>query len=735
MLFFSKINKENYHNEKNSFSFLYFRFFKNNFNLKIFHNKELRRTFFFKKQFPSKKLKMQLSEIIRGYGFFLEKRGTHLVSICPFHSEKNGSFFINDKKGVYHCFGCGASGNIFSFLKNIKKKKNQNFSSLSPLTSETLEFYEKKHNQKLDRFYKTYTFFNLSYFEDLLIIKIGEKYFSILLEKQVEAKIMMQLRGISFISSKVYNLGYASIKKSGLAEQFLKTGVSYKKLARSGLFFFKKKNFSSKKQTKNEFNWKHYYFFDMFRHRLIIPIQNKKGITIGFGGRIISKQKLPKYLNSKENQIFKKGKNLFSEAINSITFSGKPRITLIVEGYIDAIILFQNGIRFSIASLGTSFDFFQLKCLKKLNSTNHAVFCFDSDSSGEKANLNIFTKLKNQIKLDKVSINIAKLPSDQHYNDPDEFSYFKGVCLFSQKCINKSSPFLSWFENFLFADFNSSIFFFDWFLFEFRYILEYNNTVKKKDGFYQKLLPNLLHFYFPGQSFFFLNFLKIYTEPVQNQIFRNKNTIYLGKTSPIKATKKRKKNKSLVKIKLIQKDREKTIVFFSLVFPRINDEIMPLFYGNKINFYMYSRIKIQKKMWCSFIESKNYLKKQFLIGEIKIENKYNLHNVNKETIEILLKILFLPENSVFFHFEIKNDLVLSKILEFFIFSLIKEQFFIREKIKKIHFFYEKIEEKKLNRHEILMEKIALNESIEKEFKRMNLYKSYRFILEQIYNPK
>ena len=175
-------------------------------------------------------------------------------------------------------------------------------------------------------------------------------------------KVLIYSRGISLCSSKIYGLGFASKKSNDLFQYLEESGFKKTDIIRSGLVYTKKiksNNFISNKDQ----NIIRPCFTDMFRDRLIIPIKNNSGIVIGFGGRIVNKKKIAKYINSSDSNLFKKKRILFSEEIIS-SFSNKTFKTLILtEGYLDAMSLFQNGIKFTVASLGTSFSSSQLEKL------------------------------------------------------------------------------------------------------------------------------------------------------------------------------------------------------------------------------------------------------------------------------------------------------------------------------------------------------------------------------------
>lgn len=381
-------------------------------------------------------LKSSLCKILIQNGIKLIKKGKSYVAICPFHVEKTPSFSIDDEKNVYHCFGCGESGNLESFIRKIKKesylKNSANFSI--DLQRNNINFNEaggnfRKYNEE------SYLFEH----NTLILIQIACNYYQKLVAKNKVSKVYFFTRGISPLTAKFYRLGYSCITKESLFKLFFNFNVDLEYIIQSGLFC---------KKTG--------ILYDMFQNRLIIPIFDQKGLIIGFGGRLIANLKFPKYLNSPDSPVFKKSRCTYSEFNFKIINKFKPKIGILVEGYMDSIVLVQNGIRFSLASLGTGISRYHLQRTFILTQNNHILLCLDCDSSGKEAAKKSFLILFEKNKNIKLRISISDIDK---FKDPDEFTYFKGGFAFTNYIINNTKPGILWIEN-LCYNFNKDIAFF-----------------------------------------------------------------------------------------------------------------------------------------------------------------------------------------------------------------------------------------------------------------------------------
>ena len=286
----------------------------------------------------------------------VERRGGAYMAKCPFHKggqEKNASMKIYEETGTYHCFTCSETGNAISFLKNYDNKEFiEAVEELALIAG--LEIPKQK--TKIDTSNAT------------KINNKAAKIFYEQLKSNLGAKTVkyLQEREISGETAKFFQLGYSSNKKPSLYE-ILKNEFKEIDLDESGLFG---------KSDDGE-------YYDRFRDRLMFPIRNIKGECIAFGGRLLSDKKgQAKYLNSPETKTYKKKYELYGlYEIREI--NKRPESIFLVEGYMDVIGLFQNGIKNAVASSGTAFTPEQLR--KILNYTNNIYIVFDGDEAGHKA--------------------------------------------------------------------------------------------------------------------------------------------------------------------------------------------------------------------------------------------------------------------------------------------------------------------------------------------------------------
>ena len=311
-----------------------------------------------------------------------KRNGDNYLALCPFHSEKTPSFVASRKKQIFKCFGCGESGNVISF---VMKYKNLNFvESIKFLASKVgIEVDSDVKNNGLDEYYN--------------ILVDSAKYFYINLKKNNQIKKYLVDRGLKDSTITKFGLGYSPNFFNSLKKYLLDKGYNIKVLLELGLV--------------NNKNGKYY---DKFIDRIIFPIFNYSGRVIGFGGRVIN-DRLPKYLNSKESVVFKKGSNLY--ALNFLLKSSKLFDSIIVvEGYMDCIALHNHGITNVVASLGTAFTFEQAKLLSKY--TNRIYLCFDGDDAGKNAIIRTFDIFKNFLNQNSLEVYVIQFNGAK---DPDEF--------------------------------------------------------------------------------------------------------------------------------------------------------------------------------------------------------------------------------------------------------------------------------------------------------------------------
>ena len=352
----------------------------------------------------------------------LKRSGQNYKGLCPFHSEKTPSFTVSPEKQIYHCFGCGAGGNIFKFIMEMEdlpfldvvKKLALKCGVTLPVFK--LSQINAKSNER----------------DNLLNInQKAQSYFirSFIGEGGEPAREYLNSRG--FNNEKLlteYGIGWAApgwtdtLRHLQNQEKFSKNDLS-----RAGLI--------KQKEGADENN-----FYDRFRGRIMFPLQDIHGNLVAFAGRIIDKSE-PKYLNSPETPLYVKGRHLFGfnrakEAIR------KQNKALIVEGYFDQMRAHQNGIRNTVATCGTALTLEQSNLLK--NHTKRVTLIFDSDSAGQTA-----TKKGVEVLLKQgMSIEVLSLPSG---HDPDSFIHQFGPEKFLEKLKN-ARPFVETYIDNVIAD-------------------------------------------------------------------------------------------------------------------------------------------------------------------------------------------------------------------------------------------------------------------------------------------
>ncbi|NLK43279.1 MAG: DNA primase [Tissierellia bacterium] len=322
-------------------------------------------------------------DIISGY-IPLKKSGSNYVGLCPFHNEKTPSFTVSDTKEFFHCFGCGEGGDVIAF---IMKRENLSFPEavkfLADKAGIIIEERKPKDNKYLEEKNRGYE-----------INKVAARFFYDNLTKNKVALEYLYKRKISSKVIRQFGLGYALDNWSALFNYLKSKGYKEEEISKVGLI---------RKKSTND------VYYDIFRNRIIFPIIDVRGRVIGFGGRVLDNS-MPKYLNSQETYIFSKGNNLYGLNLLS-KLSDRKRI-IIVEGYMDVISLFNHGINYAVASLGTALTEQQGKLLKRYGQ--NIYICYDTDEAGIKATLKAIEVLR---KLD-VEPKIVILDD---YKDPDDF--------------------------------------------------------------------------------------------------------------------------------------------------------------------------------------------------------------------------------------------------------------------------------------------------------------------------
>lgn len=338
----------------------------------------------------------------------LQRKGSNHMGLCPFHNEKSPSFSVSGGKQMYHCFGCGVGGNVFTF---IMEYENYTFVEALKLLSKRagVELPEGEVSEEGRR--------QASLKQRLLEInKEAAKYyyFNLRRESGRGAHTYLKSRGLSDATIKQFGLGFSGKTGDELYQYLKHLNYDDTILKESGLFTFDEKKKGS---------------YDKFWNRVMFPIMDVNNRVIGFGGRVMG-DAMPKYLNSPETKIFDKSRNLYG--LNIARTSRKPNI-IICEGYLDVIALHQAGFPNAVASLGTAFTGLQANLLKRY--TEEVLLSYDSDAAGIKAAIRAIPILKEAGLLVKV-INMKP------YKDPDDFIKALGQEEFAKRMEEATSGFL-----------------------------------------------------------------------------------------------------------------------------------------------------------------------------------------------------------------------------------------------------------------------------------------------------
>lgn len=292
----------------------------------------------------------------------LRKTGKNYSGLCPFHQEKSPSFTVQPEKQFYYCFGCGAGGNALGFVMNFE---NLDF-------PEAVEVLAKGIGVEVPREESGTGKQNNSRYDALLkLLQDANTFYQHQLRQHPQkqrAIDYLKKRGLSGEIARDFGLGYAPPGWDHLVKALGTTPEQKQKLLEAGMLI---ENPSNQRNP----------LYDRFRDRIMYPIRDSRGRVIGFGGRVLGDEK-PKYLNSPETPVFRKGEELYGlyEARKKLR---SPQRFMIVEGYMDVIALAQNGIHYSVATLGTATSASHLRVLFKL--VPEVVFCFDGDNAGREA--------------------------------------------------------------------------------------------------------------------------------------------------------------------------------------------------------------------------------------------------------------------------------------------------------------------------------------------------------------
>ena len=329
----------------------------------------------------------------------LKKKGREFVGICPFHDDSKPSMTVSPAKQFYYCFSCGAGGNSIKFLMEFQR---QSFSDVVldlarryQLPIETVDGPQQERlRQQLSRRDKLQRALALAagWFRSQLLAPTGAE----------ALKYLSDARGLSPATQESFQLGYAPDEWDGLLKHLQQVeGLAPELLEAAGLVVPRKGGNG---------------FYDRFRHRVMVPIHDRQGRVIGFGGRSLDGSE-PKYLNSPETEVFEKGKHLFGldKASNAIR---KDDRAVVVEGYFDAIALHAAGITNAVASLGTALSSQQITQLCRVSDSKRIVLNFDADGAGVRAANRAIGEVEQLAMQGQLELRVLHLPSGK---DPDEY--------------------------------------------------------------------------------------------------------------------------------------------------------------------------------------------------------------------------------------------------------------------------------------------------------------------------
>ncbi|MDO9307922.1 MAG: DNA primase [Deltaproteobacteria bacterium] len=361
--------------------------------------------------------RLSIVEVVSEY-VQLRRSGGNFLGLCPFHGEKTPSFNVNPAREIFHCFGCGAGGNAFSF---VMKMEGVSFPEAVKLLARKagveieerqLTQAEKKAQDERQQFQN--------------INELAAGYYRSILKNGQDgdpARQYLLQRAVGDEISEAYRLGFASDRRDGLVKHLANNSVDLEIALKLGII------------RKGDSGW-----YDLFRNRLIFPIRDSKGLVIAFAGRVLDAS-LPKYINSPESPVYHKSSVLFGLDMALPTIRAKNSI-IIVEGYFDHLALFRAGIRNVVATCGTALTATHAGQIKRHAEQVHMLF--DSDNAGRKASIRSMELFLEQ----HMPAYVISLPPG---DDPDSFLSKNPVEAFYERQ-NKARPAFDFFVRALLAE-------------------------------------------------------------------------------------------------------------------------------------------------------------------------------------------------------------------------------------------------------------------------------------------
>lgn len=335
----------------------------------------------------------------------LTRKGSNHFGLCPFHGEKTPSFSVNEREQFYHCFGCGAGGNVYTFVMQMENmsfvEAVKHLAERAHIALPVAEFspQEKQRYLRRERMLQAAREAARYYYYQLTRTPGGQGALQYLEGRKVTEEFRRK-----------FGLGYAPVQSSGLAAYLTGKGYTTEELLSAGLL--------SGKEGR---------VYDRFFNRLMFPIFDTAGRTIAFGGRVMG-QGEPKYLNSPESEIFNKRRNLYGM---SLAKKSRRGYILIVEGYMDVLSLHQAGFDNAVASLGTALTKEQSMLIKRYS--DEVVLCYDSDGAGTNAARRAIPILEEA----RLKVRVIRVPGSK---DPDEFIKANGAEAFEKVIENAMDP-------------------------------------------------------------------------------------------------------------------------------------------------------------------------------------------------------------------------------------------------------------------------------------------------------
>jgi len=341
--------------------------------------------------------RVNIVEIISSY-MPLKRAGRNFKALCPFHHEKTPSFMVSPDRQIYHCFGCGESGNAFKFLMRYERleflEAVETLAKKVGVVLPAVKSPDYKTTNLITQLYKINEL-TASFYESNLNPASG-----------MHAKDYLSKRGINQEAIKLFKLGVAQDKWDTLINYLRMKNISLSLLEKAGLILTKEGG----------------GYYDRFRNRIIFPIFDIKSRVLGFGARVLDTT-LPKYINSPETPIYTKGKNLYGLNLAKDSIR-EDDFVVVVEGYFDFIMPYQAGLKNIVASLGTALTLEQVRLLKRY--THNVVMVYDADVAGELAtlrSLDIFIE-------EEMNVKVVTLLKGF---DPDLFLRNHGIKSFKEK--------------------------------------------------------------------------------------------------------------------------------------------------------------------------------------------------------------------------------------------------------------------------------------------------------------